>query len=148
MTVPIGGGITAAAGFRTAAVASGLKKDMLDLALIAADDAASAAAVFTTNLVVAAPVIVAQRHLAASGGRTRAIAVNSGCANACTGARGMAAADDMAAVVAREVGCPLEQVLIASTGVIGQHLDTAKIAHGVAAAVPALRREAHAAAAE
>lgn len=148
MTNPIGGGITAAAGFRTAAVACGLKKDMLDLALIAADDAASAAAVFTTNLVVAAPVLVAQRHLAASGGRARAIAVNSGCANACTGARGMAAADAMAAVVAREVGCPLEQVLIASTGVIGQHLDSARIARGVAAAAPLLGRDAHAAAAE
>ena len=148
MTTPIGGGITAAAGFRTAAVACGLKKDMLDLALITADEAASAAAVFTTNLVVAAPVLVAQRHLAASGGRTRAIAVNSGCANACTGAQGMAAADDMAAAAAREVGCPLEQVLIASTGVIGQHLDSAKIASGIAAAVPLLGREAHAAAAE
>lgn len=148
MTRPIGGGITAAAGFRTAAVACGLKKDMLDLALIAADDAASAAAVFTTNLVVAAPVLVAQRHLAASGGRIRAIAVNSGCANACTGARGMAAAEAMAEVVAREVGCPLEQVLIASTGVIGQHLDSARIARGVAAAVPLLGRDAHAAAAE
>ena len=148
MTVPIGGGITAAAGFRTAAVACGLKKDMLDLALITADDAASAAAVFTTNLIVAAPVLVAQRHLAASGGRVRAIAVNSGCANACTGAQGMAAADEMAAAVAREVGCPPEQALIASTGVIGLHLDSAKIARGIAAAAALLGRGAHAAAAE
>ena len=148
MTVPIGGGITAADGFRTAAVACGLKKDMLDLALITADDAASAAAVFTTNLIVAAPVLVAQRHLAASGGRVRAIAVNSGCANACTGARGMAAADEMAAAVAREVGCPPEQALIASTGVIGLHLDSAKIARGIAAAAALLGRGAHAAAAE
>ena len=148
MTVPIGGGITAADGFRTAAVACGLKKDMLDLALIAADDAASAAAVFTTNLIVAAPVLVAQRHLAASGGRVRAIAVNSGCANACTGAQGMAAADEMAAAVAREVGCPPEQALIASTGVIGLHLDSAKIARGIAAAAALLGRGAHAAAAE
>ena len=148
MTVPIGGGITAADGFRAAAVACGLKKDMLDLALITADDAASAAAVFTTNLIVAAPVLVAQRHLAASGGRVRAIAVNSGCANACTGAQGMAAADEMAAAVAREVGCPPEQALIASTGVIGLHLDSAKIARGIAAAAALLGRGAHAAAAE
>ena len=148
MTNPIGGGITAAAGFRAAAVACGLKKNALDLALIATDDAASAAAVFTTNLVVAAPVLVAKRHLAASGGRARAIAVNSGCANACTGAEGMAAADAMAAVVAREVGCPLEQVLIASTGVIGLRLDSTKIARGVADAVPRLGRDTHTAAAE
>lgn len=147
MTAPIGGGVTAADGFRAAAVACGLKKDALDLALIAAGDAVSAAAVFTTNLVVAAPVLVAHRHLAASGGRSRVIAVNSGCANACTGAAGMAAAEAMAAVVAREIDCPLEQVLIASTGVIGQHLDSAKIARGVAAAAPALRRDAHGAAA-
>ena len=148
MTTPIGGGITAAAGFRAAAVACGLKADALDLALLVADRPASAAAVFTTNLVVAAPVVIARRNLADSGGRARAIAVNSGCANACTGAQGMAAAGAMADAVAREVGCPPEQALIASTGVIGLHLDTAKIDRGVAAAAAGLRRDAHGAAAE
>ena len=148
MTSPIGGGITAAAGFRAAAVSCGLKTDALDLALIVADEAASAAAVFTTNLVVAAPVIVSKRHLTASGGTARGVVVNSGCANACTGADGMAAADAMAAAVARAIGCRTEQVLVASTGVIGLPLDSTKIARGVADAVPHLARDTHTAAAQ
>ena len=148
MTAAIGGGITAAAGFRAAAVSCGLKAGALDLALIVADGAASAAAVFTTNLVAAAPVLVAKRHLTASGGTARAVVVNSGCANACTGADGMAAADAMAAAVSQALGCRTEHVLIASTGVIGLRLDSAKIARGVAAAVPRLGRDTHTAAAE
>ena len=148
MTSPIGGGITAAAGFRAAAVSCGLKADALDLALIVADEAASAAAVFTTNLVVAAPVLVAKRHLAESGGTARAVVVNSGCANACTGVEGMVAADAMATAVSQAIGCRTEHVLIASTGVIGLRLDSSKIARGVAAAATRLGRDTHTAAAE
>ncbi len=148
MTSPIGGGITAAAGFRAAAVSCGLKADALDLALIVADEAASAAAVFTTNLVVAAPVLVAKRHLTESGGTARAVVVNSGCANACTGAEGMTAAEAMAAAVSQAIGCRIEHVLIASTGVIGLHLDSTKIARGVADAAFRLGRDTHTAAAE
>lgn len=148
MTNAIAGGITAAAGFRAAAVSCGLKTDALDLALIVADDAANAAAVFTTNRVVAAPVIVSKRHLNESGGTARAIVVNSGCANACTGADGMAAADAMAAAVSREIGCQIDHVLVASTGVIGLRLDSTKIARGVADAAPRLGRDTHTAAAE
>ncbi|MCE2542791.1 MAG: bifunctional glutamate N-acetyltransferase/amino-acid acetyltransferase ArgJ [Acidobacteria bacterium] len=148
MTSPIGGGITAAAGFRAAAVSCGLKADALDLALIVADEAASAAAVFTTNLVVAAPVLVAKRHLAESGGTARAVVVNSGCANACTGVEGMVAADAMATAVSQAIGCRTEHVLIASTGVIGLHLDSTKIARGVADAAIRLGRDTHTAAAE
>ncbi|MCY4599554.1 MAG: bifunctional glutamate N-acetyltransferase/amino-acid acetyltransferase ArgJ [Acidobacteria bacterium] len=148
MTSPIGGGITAAAGFRAAAVSCGLKADALDLALIVADETASAAAVFTTNLVVAAPVLVAKRHLTESGGTARAVVVNSGCANACTGAEGMVAADAMATAVAQAIGCRTEHVLIASTGVIGLHLDSTKIARGVADAAIRLGRDTHTAAAE
>ena len=148
MTNPASGGVTAAAGFRTAAVSCGLKADALDLALIVADEAATAAAVFTTNLVVAAPVVVSKRHLVASGGTARAVVVNSGCANACTGADGMAAADAMAAAVSQEIGCRTEHVLVASTGVIGLRLDVTKIARGIADAVPRLGRDTHTAAAE
>ena len=88
----IDGGITAAAGFQAAALHAGIKADGLDLALIVSDAPASAAGVFTTNRVVAAPVVVCQDHLEQSAGTSRAIAVNSGCANACTGEAGMTAA--------------------------------------------------------
>ena len=80
----INGGITAPIGFRAAAVSCGIKVDALDLALIVSDNPASAAAMFTTNKTVAAPVVVCREHLKNSGGIARAIAVNSGCANACT----------------------------------------------------------------
>ena len=146
-TEPIGGGITAAEGFRAAAVSCGIKAEGPDLALLVADEAASAAAVFTTNLTVAAPVLVARRHLAQSGGRARVIAVNSGCANACTGAAGMAAAEAMAAAAADAVGCPLEHTLVASTGVIGLLLDATRITRGIETAATALARDTHAAAA-
>ena len=82
---------------------------------------------FTTNLTVAAPVVVSKRHLEQSGGKARAIAVNSGCANACTGNAGMTAAQAMAAAAAAAVGCRIEHALVASTGVIGLPLDAARI---------------------
>src|SRR4051812_1041582 len=92
------GGVTAPAGFRAAGVYCGIKKNAtkLDLALIVADDLVSAAAVFTTNKAVAAPIIVSRNHLDSSGGRARAVVVNSGCANACTGAAGFDVATEMA----------------------------------------------------
>src|SRR4029450_1018956 len=95
--------------------------------------------VFTTNLAVAAPVVVSREHLAASGGATRAIVVNSGCANPCTGDDGLQAARDMARETARLVGCPVEQVLVASTGVIGVALPIDKIRRGLPIAGAALR---------
>jgi len=135
----IEGGITAPRGFRAAGVACGLKKRKpehqtapLDLALIVADAPASAAAVFTTNKAVAAPVTVSREHLIASGGVARVVVVNSGCANACTGAAGLAAARDMAATAAAALGCPPDQVLVSSTGVIGAPLDITKIKAGIA----------------
>ena len=91
------------------------------------DTPATAAAVFTINKAQAAPVVVSREHLSRSGGTVRAVVVNSGCANACTGDEGMNAAREMAAETARLVGCPVEQVLVASTGVIGVGLPMAKI---------------------
>jgi glutamate N-acetyltransferase/amino-acid N-acetyltransferase len=140
------GGVTAPAGFRAAGVACGIKRARsgvpppLDLALVVADRVVPAAAVFTTNKAVAAPVIVSREHLTASGGRARAIVVNSGCANACTGEAGLATARDMAADAAAAVGCTPGDVLVASTGVIGVPLDGAKIRTGVGLASRALDR--------
>ena len=127
--------MTTPRGYRAAGVAAGIKANKgLDLALIVSDTPAQAAAVFTTNLAVAAPVIVSREHLVRSGGVARAIIVNSGCANACTGAEGMQVARDMAADTAREIGCPVEQVLVASTGVIGVALPIDKVRVGLAVA--------------
>ena len=138
----IEGGVTAAQGFRSAAVRAGLKKDSLDLALLVADEPAAAAAVFTVNKATAAPVMVSREHLGRTGGIAKAIAVNSGCANACTGKAGMVAARAMAAATASVVGCPLEQALIASTGVIGLALDTGAVIRGLETARTALRPDA------
>ena len=139
---PTTGGVTAPQGFRSAALHCGIKAmaGALDLTVLAADGNASAAGIFTTNLAQAAPVIVSRRHLERSKGIARAIVVNSGCANACTGTQGMADADRMAAEVATTLGCSLEHVLVASTGVIGVNLRMDKVVTGIQTAVPALAR--------
>ncbi len=143
----IRGGITAADGFRASAVAAGIKASgALDVTLIVADAPASVAAVFTTNQVQAAPVQVSRAHVSASGGTARAVIVNSGCANACTGPQGLATTQATAAAVAELVQCPVEQVLVSSTGVIGVHLPADKIIAGASAAFAALGRDGHAAA--
>src|SRR5437868_4051793 len=93
----LSGGVTTPRGFRAAGVSCGIKPSGLDLALLVSDREATAAAVFTTNRVQAAPVTVSRDHLARSVGTARAIIVNSGCANACTGDAGLHVARDMAA---------------------------------------------------
>ena len=128
--------ITAPLGFKCAAVAAGIKPDRLDLALLVADQPCPAAGVFTTNLAKAAPVLVSREHLA--GGRARAIVVNAGCANAGTGAQGLADARAMAAAVAAAVGCEPTQVIVASTGVIGVPLPMDKVREGIDRAAKAL----------
>ena len=141
---PVDGGVTAPAGFRAAGVACGIKNTgALDLALIVADAPATAAAVFTTNKAQAAPVLVSREHLARSGGLARAILVNSGCANACTGPEGMAVARNSADFVASVAGCPADQVLVASTGVIGVQLDLDRLRKGAVEAASGLSRDAH-----
>jgi len=110
------------AGFKAAAVAAGLrKKDRLDLGLIAADGPAMAAGVFTRSRVQAAPVLWSRKRLGS--GQARAILVNSGQANACTGAEGLSVASKSAAAVAEALGCPADEILLASTGVIGEPLN-------------------------
>jgi glutamate N-acetyltransferase / amino-acid N-acetyltransferase len=138
---PVDGGVTAPGGFRSAAVYCGIKAaPALDLAVVAAGDIASAAGIFTTNLAQAAPVLVSRRHLEHSGGRARAVVVNSGCANACTGPDGLANAARMASALAEELECPVEQILVASTGVIGVGLDMNRVVPGIRAAARALAR--------
>src|SRR3954454_8509825 len=113
----IPGSVCAPAGFRAAGVAAGIKPSgNPDVALIVCDRPAAAAAVFTTNRVCAAPVLVSREHL--RGGKLRAVVVNAGNANACTGQQGLRDARRMAALAADLVGAAPEEVLVASTGVI------------------------------
>jgi len=133
------GGVATAKGFRAAGISAGIKATKkLDLALVVSETPATAAAMFTQNLVQAAPVLVCKESLQKSGGLVRAIVVNSGCANACTGDVGMADANVMAAETARLIGCPVEQVLVASTGVIGVNLPMDKLRGGIPLAFAAL----------
>jgi len=139
---PAAGGVTAPTGFSAGAVHCGIKASpsALDLAVLAADAPVPAAALFTTNLAQAAPVTVSRQHLERTGGTARAVVVNSGCANACTGAQGLAHAVQMAAETAAALGCAPEQVLVASTGVIGVTLKIDRVVSGIRAAVAGLGR--------
>jgi glutamate N-acetyltransferase/amino-acid N-acetyltransferase len=109
-------------GFKGAAVVAGIKKGGIpDLALIFSESAAVASGVFTTNKVKAAPVIMSRENI--KNGRVRAIVVNSGNANACTGDEGLRNARLTAEVTAKNLGIKPAEVLVASTGVIGAQLD-------------------------
>jgi glutamate N-acetyltransferase / amino-acid N-acetyltransferase len=147
VTRAVQGGVTAPSGFRASGVSCGIKAKGLDLALVVSDTPASAAAVFTTNLAQAAPIVVSRRQLDASSGRASAIVINSGCANACTGAEGLAHAEAMVATTAAAVGCDGSAVLVASTGVIGVKLTMDNVERGIASAAAALARDGGAAAA-
>ncbi len=143
----IEGGVTAPAGFKAAGVYAGIKPAThawpLDVMLLTADRPVSAAAVFTTNKTIAAPVIVSRDNLAASKGHARAIICNSGCANACTGDAGNQVARSTVQFVAHQLGCRPEEVLVASTGVIGVDLNLEKVTAGATKALAALGRDQH-----
>ena len=146
MATSVPGGVTAPLGFAAAGVHCGIKPDGLDLAVVAASDTTrpmTAAALFTTNQVKAAPVVVSQAHLSTNGGQARAVVINSGCANACTGDEGLAVAQTTAAHAAFLLSVPTEQVLIGSTGVIGVALDPGKVTDGASQAIDALSRDGH-----
>jgi glutamate N-acetyltransferase/amino-acid N-acetyltransferase len=132
-------GVTVPLGFRASAVAAGIKPGRPDLALVVADCDCTAAGVFTSNLAQAAPVLLSRQHLAS--GRARAIVANAGCANAGTGAPGLADARETAELVARAVGCRAEEVVVASTGVIGVRLPMPKLRAGIAEAAARTARE-------
>ncbi|HEY3317320.1 MAG TPA: bifunctional glutamate N-acetyltransferase/amino-acid acetyltransferase ArgJ [Coriobacteriia bacterium] len=135
------GGVTAAKGFFASGVSAGLKKSgKPDVALIAAARAVPSAVVTTTNSVVAAPVIVTRESLAS--GLCRAIVVNAGNANACTGARGLADARETASALAGLLGCAPGEVAVASTGVIGVPMPMQLLLSGVSDAYDALSADA------
>jgi len=124
-------------GFRAAGIHCGIRpnRDKPDLALLVSDAPASAAAVYTTNLVKAAPILVTQQHL--RDGRARAVICNSGNANTCN-ADGMEIAEAMCALVESQLGIPAGEVIVASTGVIGQPLPIKPIEAGMPALCAAL----------
>ncbi len=132
-------GITAPRGFRAAGIAAGIKDEGRDLALIVADDSCSAAGVFTQSAAAAAAVLVSRKQL--SGGRARAIVVNSGGANAATGPAGLDDAREMVHLTATSLGCPAEEVVVASTGVIGVRLPMERVRAGIAEAAGHLSRD-------
>jgi len=123
-------------GFRVAGLHAGIKREAKDLALIVSDVPASAAAVFTQSTVVGAPVEVSRERV--KSGRARGVVVNSGCSNVAMGARGVRDAQTMARVAAKAVGCDENEMLVASTGVIGEPLPLAAIRSGVPRAAEAL----------
>ncbi len=140
----VDGNVATPLGFRAAAVASGIKKTpgALDLALIYSDSPATqAAGVFTTNRAAAAPVLLSRRNLAESRGRSRAIVVNSGNANACTGKEGAHIAQETARAAAQLLEIESSQVLVASTGVIGVPLNSELILSQLPRLKEALSRE-------
>jgi glutamate N-acetyltransferase/amino-acid N-acetyltransferase len=128
------------AGFRAAGIACGVKPARpgaaapLDLALLVADRRAAAAGLFTTNRFAAPPVLLCREHLKRNLGLARVVVVNSGCANAATGAEGMRRARAVAAAAARLAGCRPEEALVASTGVIGRPLPHGRIVRALPAA--------------
>jgi glutamate N-acetyltransferase/amino-acid N-acetyltransferase len=131
------GSITFAKGFLATGVACGVKKNgKPDLAMIYAESPATVAAVFTSNQVKAAPIQLTSKR--AASGTARAVVVNSGNANACTGRRGLEDAQKMAALAGHHLGLPENQVLVASTGVIGQYLPMDKITSGIESACRSL----------
>jgi len=126
----INGGVCAARGFKASGVHCGIRKNRQkkDLALIVSDVRASAAAVYTQNLVKGAPLLVTKANLA--DGMAQAVICNSGNANTCN-ANGIEIAEAMCALVEKEIGVKASDVVVASTGVIGQPLDITPIAAGI-----------------
>jgi glutamate N-acetyltransferase/amino-acid N-acetyltransferase len=118
-------------GFKTTAIAAGIKKSGLDLGLIVSDRPATAAAVFTKNTFPAAPVLLSRQNLLESGHILRAVLVNSGNANACNGADGMAVARSCAAQLADRLGCAPSEIFVSSTGVIGRPLSAERICNSL-----------------
>ena len=136
--LPVEGGVTAPEGYLASGIEAGVKKKGPDLAVLFSSRPATAAGVFTQNRVQAAPVVLSRENLKLSRGRARAILINSGCANACTGERGKKDALLNARKLASLLNVEPEKVLVASTGVIGAFLPMPKMLKGIAAAVSAL----------
>ncbi|MBI4222038.1 MAG: bifunctional glutamate N-acetyltransferase/amino-acid acetyltransferase ArgJ [Planctomycetes bacterium] len=132
------GCIVAPKGFKAGATYCGIKtiKDSLDLGIIFSEFPATGAALFTTNQIYAAPVKLSRK--VAQKGHIRAFVINSGNANACTGEQGYKDAEEMARIAARCLKISEEEIMVASTGIIGRGLPMGKIAAGIKAAATSL----------
>ena len=133
-------GVAYPKGFTAAGVRAGIKKNgNLDVAVIFSENVANVAGVFTKNLVAAAPVQVSRKVVAS--GTAQAVVANAGCANACTGEQGLRDAEKMADIAARELNCKADDVIVASTGLIGSYLPMDKMEAGIKDAAKQLSRE-------
>lgn len=133
-------GVTYPQGFTAAGVRAGIKKSgNLDVAVIYTEKEAAVAGVFTKNQVAAAPIRVSK--IVVNTGTAHAIVANAGCANACTGEQGLRDAEKMAEITANELHCRQDDVIVASTGVIGVNINMAKMETGIKDAVKNLSRE-------
>lgn len=142
------GGVCAPSGFLAGAAACGIKAGKAvrdDLAVVVSLEPSVSAAAFTTNKVKAAPVLVSAGHLRR--GRNRAVVLNSGNANACTGAQGLRDAASMADAAARLLGLSAREVLVCSTGRIGVPMPMDRVLGGIASLAPGRKGSARAAAA-
>lgn len=126
----IEGGITAPQGFKAAGVAAGIrKKEKKDVAIVYSQVPAQAAAVYTINKFKAAPLKVTAEHLA--DGIAQAMVINSGIANACMGQQGMESAKEMAEITAQVLNIKVDDVVVASTGLIGAPLPMDRLEQGI-----------------
>ncbi len=143
----ISGGVCAAKGFRASGIHCGIRKNRTkrDLSMILSEKKATAAAVYTTNLVKGAPLTVTKAHL--SDGFAQAVICNSGNANTCN-ANGMEIANEMSSLAANALGISANDIVVASTGVIGQPLDIEPIKNGIPELVKQLNSNGSLAAAE
>ncbi len=137
MLKQITGGVCAAKGFTANGVHCGIRKNKtkLDLSLIYSEKTATAAAVYTQNLVKGAPLTVTKAHIA--DGKAQAIICNSGNANTCN-ANGVEIAEETCSILSKELGISAKDIVVASTGVIGQPLDITPIANGIPSLVKGL----------
>ena len=127
----IKGGVTAAKGYEASSTAAGIKyQDRTDMAMVYSRVPCVAAGTFTTNVVKAAPVKWDQQ-VVAGGAKAQAVIVNSGIANACTGAEGFGYCEDTAQAAAEALGISKDGVLIGSTGVIGRQIPIDKLTAGI-----------------
>jgi len=133
-------GVAYPQGFTAAGVRAGIKKNgNLDVAVIYTEKEAAVAGVFTKNLVAAAPVHLSK--IVVGTGTAHAVVANAGCANACTGEQGIRDAEKTAEIAAKELNCRADDVIVASTGLIGSNLPMDKMEKGIKAAVKELSRE-------
>ena len=133
-------GVTYPQGFKAAGVRAGIKKSgNLDVAVIYTEKEAAVAGVFTKNQVAAAPIRVSK--IVVDTKTAHAIVANAGCANACTGEQGLRNAEKMAEIAAKELNCRSDDVIVASTGIIGVNIPMDKMEAGIKDAVKNLSRE-------